>query len=54
MRNVPDESRTENQNTRFVFTIFFRKSCHLYDNVEKYCTVGQATDDNMAHFMLDN
>jgi len=28
---------------------FFFKSCHLWDKVEKYCTVGQATDDNMAH-----
>jgi hypothetical protein len=23
MRNVPDENRTENQNTHFIFTIFF-------------------------------
>jgi hypothetical protein len=23
-----------------------RKSCHLWDNVEKYGTAGQATDDN--------
>ena len=28
---------------------FFRKSCRLWDNVEKYCRPGQATDDNMAH-----
>jgi len=28
---------------------FFRKSCRLWDNVEKYCTVRQGTDDNMAH-----
>ena len=35
---------------------FFRKSGHLGDNVEKCCTVGQATDGNMAHahYMLDN
>jgi hypothetical protein len=34
--------------------IFFRKSCRLWDNAEKYCRAGQATDDNMAHayFML--
>jgi hypothetical protein len=25
---------------------FFRKSCRLQDNVEKYGIVGQATDDN--------
>ena len=30
--------------------IFFsRKSYRLWDNVEKYCISGQATDDNMAH-----
>jgi hypothetical protein len=37
-------------------TAFSRKSCNLWDNVEKYGTDGQATDDNMAraHCMLDN
>ena len=36
--------------------LFFRKSCHLRDNVEKYCSAGQAADDKMAHAhcMLDN
>jgi len=24
---------------------FFRKSCSLRDNVEKYCKAGQATED---------
>jgi len=34
--------------------IFFLKSWRLWENVEKYCIAGQATDDNMAHvhFML--
>ena len=34
---------------------FFRKFCHVWDNVEKYCTAGQTTDDKMAHAqcMLD-
>ena len=34
---------------------FFQKSCHIRDNVEKYCRVGQTADDNMthAHCMLD-
>jgi hypothetical protein len=34
---------------------FFRKSYPLEENVGKYCSAGQATDDNMAHvyFMLD-
>jgi hypothetical protein len=42
---------------RFMFhKVFFFKSCLLRDNVEKYCTAGQATVDNMvhAHCMLDN
>jgi hypothetical protein len=28
---------------------FFRKSCHLWDNVEKYGTAREATGDKMAH-----
>jgi len=33
---------------------FFRQSCCLWDNVEKYGTARQTTDDNMAdaHCML--
>jgi len=33
----------------------FQESCPLWDNVEKYCRAGQATDDSMAHahWMLD-
>jgi len=27
----------------------FRKSYHFLDNVRKYCTAGQATDNNTAH-----
>ena len=56
MRNISDK-RMDNQNAHFVFSnFFFRKSCHLWDNVEKYCRDGQATDDNMANVncMLDN
>ena len=35
--------------------IFFPKIGLFWENVEKYCTVGQATDDNLAHAhcMLD-
>jgi len=38
----------------FCYYFFFRKSCHLRDNVEKYSRAGEATDDNTAHahFML--
>jgi len=34
---------------------FFQELCHLWDNVGKYCRVGQATDGNMTHAycMLD-
>ena len=28
---------------------FFFLSCSLRNNMEKYCTAGEATDDNMAH-----
>jgi hypothetical protein len=37
MMNVSDKSYRENQNTHFVFSSFFfpRKSCRLWDNVEK-------------------
>jgi hypothetical protein len=35
---------------------FFSKSCHLWENVEKYFRTAQATDDNVAHVhcMPDN
>ena len=41
-----------------MFNNVFRKSCHLWDNVEKYDTDGETTDDNitrrMRFCMLDN
>ena len=46
----------ENLETRISFSIpCFRKSCRLWDKVEKYFRAGQATDDNTAHVhcMLD-
>ena len=43
---------TATQATRYFvqkpFIFFFRNFCHILDNVEKYCTAGKATDDNMA------
>jgi hypothetical protein len=40
---------TGNQNTHLCsITFFFRKSCRLWHNVEKYCSAGKATDDKMA------
>jgi len=37
--------------THILYQITFPpwNSCLLWDNVEKYGTVGQATDDNKAH-----
>jgi hypothetical protein len=36
--------------------IIFRKSCRLWENVEKYCWVRQATNDDTAYvrYMLEN
>ena len=35
-------------NTHILRSItFLRKPWHLWDNVEKYCTAGQATEDNI-------
>ena len=52
MSNVSDKSCRENQNTHFLFNkFFFRKSCRLWDNVEKCDTAGQATDDNIIRRM---
>ena len=45
MRSVLDKSCRENQNTYFMFNIFFRKSCRLWDNVEKYSGARGATND---------
>jgi len=55
MKNIAHEICRESRSTYFMFNNFFRKSCRLWDNVEKYCTAGQTTDDNMAqaHFVLD-
>jgi len=48
MGNVSDRSRRENKTAHFIFSNFFRKSCRLSDNVEKYSTSGESTEDNMA------
>jgi hypothetical protein len=57
MRNVADKTR--NRNTHFAFRNFLRKSCRLWENVEKYCRAWQATGDNTyytvkLHCALDN
>jgi hypothetical protein len=43
---------TETVKTRILCAIIFlRKSCHLWDNVEKYGRAGQTTDDNIIRRM---
>jgi len=53
IRNISDKPCTENPNNNFIPNNFFfsRKSCCLWDNVEKYCTARQATDDNITRRM---
>ena len=42
----------ENIKTHVLFLIFsFRQSCHLWDNVEKFGTARQITDDNIIWHM---
>ena len=48
MKNVLDKRFREYQCTNFVIKFFFRKSCRLWDNVEKYGTARQATDDDIS------
>jgi hypothetical protein len=51
MRNVPDESCRENQNTQFTLNNFFSKFVPFMRYVEKYGRVRQATDDNIIRRM---
>ena len=46
MRNV--SQKVVEKNAHFIFSAP-RKSCCVWNNVEKCGTAGQATDDNMAH-----
>jgi hypothetical protein len=49
IRNVSDKSCRIIQNTHFTFNFFFfRKSCRLWHDVEKYCRVRLTTDKNIA------
>jgi len=45
MRNVSDKI-VRKIKTHIIFNKFFRKSCRLWDGVEKYSRVGQAMDDD--------
>jgi hypothetical protein len=51
MKNVSDKSYRGNQNTRFMFDNYFRKSWLLWHNVEKYSSAGHATDYNIIRRM---
>ena len=55
MRNVSDQRCRENQNTRFMTNNVplspSRKSCRFLDNLEKYGTAIQITDDNIIRHM---
>ena len=51
VRNFSDWRCIEIQNTRFLFNSFIEKSHHLWENVEKYCTVRQVTDGNIIWHM---
>jgi hypothetical protein len=55
MRNISDKSFREIQNTHYIFNKFFSKILPFMNKAEKYCRVGQAIHDNMAHThcMLD-
>jgi len=50
-RSVSHKSGRE-KNTRFMFSNFFWKSFRLWDNVEGYCRVGQATGDSVARMRI--
>ena len=50
LRNVLDKSCRENQNTRFMFNNIFRKSCRLWDNVERFGGAEQAQKKNTVRY----
>jgi len=50
-----EKSRRKDQSTHFMFNFFFpRKSCNLWDKVEKCRRAGQATDDNIQRHMRNS
>jgi len=57
MKNFQTEVAKKLETRILCSTNFFfpRKSCRLWEQLEKYCRVGQATDDNMtlSHSILD-
>jgi hypothetical protein len=51
MRNVRTNV-VEKTKTHFLFITFIRKSCRLWDNVEKYCGAGQACAFHAGYLRL--
>jgi hypothetical protein len=49
MRNVSDKFAEKIETHILCSVTCFRKSCRVWDNVERYCTGGHAIDENMAH-----
>jgi len=50
IKNISPKTCWETQNAHCIINnFFFRKSCHLWNNVMKFCRAGQATHDDMAH-----
>ena len=53
MRNVAGK-RVEKIETRILCSVFFFENFTVYKILwGKYCRVGQTTDDNVAHCMVD-
>jgi hypothetical protein len=48
MRKISEKSGVENHTHILCSITFFRKSCREWNDVEKYCIAGLATDDNMG------
>ena len=47
MKNISHKSCGVNHNMYFVYGDIYQRSCRLWDNVGKYCGVGQVTGDNI-------
>ena len=49
--NIFPTKAIEDIKTHILYSVafLFRKSCRLWDNVQKYCRTEQVTDGNMAH-----
>jgi hypothetical protein len=51
MRNISDKVVVKIKLHIFKFKNVSRKSCRLWDNVEKYGTAGRIADDNIVRHM---